>query len=117
MVGKQSVRGYPKNERVISNVVMMGMGEPLANYDNVINALSIMLDDHGYGLSRRRVTVSTSGMVPQMDRLKEDMPVALAVSLHASNDQVRDKIVPLNKKISAQRIDGSLQPLFDESTT
>ncbi|MCP2040445.1 23S rRNA (adenine2503-C2)-methyltransferase [Neisseria sp. HSC-16F19] len=88
----------PKNERVVSNVVMMGMGEPLANYDNVITALSIMLDDHGYGLSRRRVTVSTSGMVPQMDRLKEDMPVALAVSLHASNDAVRDEIVPLNKK-------------------
>ncbi|RRD90369.1 23S rRNA (adenine(2503)-C(2))-methyltransferase RlmN [Conchiformibius steedae] len=88
----------PKNERVISNVVMMGMGEPLANYDNVVTALSIMLDDHGYGLSRRRVTVSTSGMVPQMDRLKEDMPVALAVSLHASNDAVRDEIVPLNKK-------------------
>lgn len=88
----------PKNERVISNVVMMGMGEPLANYDNVINALSIMLDDHGYGLSRRRVTVSTSGMVPQMDKLKEDMPVALAVSLHASNDKVRDQLIPLNKK-------------------
>ena len=88
----------PKNERVISNVVMMGMGEPLANFDNVVAALSIMLDDHGYGLSRRRVTVSTSGMVPQMDRLKEVMPVALAVSLHASNDAVRDEIVPLNKK-------------------
>ena len=87
----------PKNERVISNVVMMGMGEPLANFDNVVAALSIMLDDHGYGLSRRRVTVSTSGMVPQMDRLKDVMPVALAVSLHASNDAVRDEIVPLNK--------------------
>ena len=88
----------PNNERVISNVVMMGMGEPLANFDNVVAALSIMLDDHGYGLSRRRVTVSTSGMVPQMDRLKDVMPVALAVSLHASNDAVRDEIVPLNKK-------------------
>ena len=88
----------PKDERVISNVVMMGMGEPLANFDNVVAALSIMLDDHGYGLSRRRVTVSTSGMVPQMDRLKDVMPVALAVSLHASNDAVRDEIVPLNKK-------------------
>ena len=88
----------PKNERVISNVVMMGMGEPLANFDNVVAALSIMLDDHGYGLSRRRVTVSTSGMVPQMDRLKDVMPVALAVSLHASNDAVRDEIVQLNKK-------------------
>ncbi len=88
----------PKNERVISNVVMMGMGEPLANFDNVVTALNIMLDDHGYGLSRRRVTVSTSGMVPQMDRLREAAPVALAVSLHASNDKVRDVIVPLNKK-------------------
>ena len=84
----------PKNERVISNVVMMGMGEPLANFDNVVTALNIMLDDHGYGLSRRRVTVSTSGMVPQMDRLKEVAPVALAVSLHASNDRIRDEIVP-----------------------
>ncbi|WP_037586267.1 23S rRNA (adenine(2503)-C(2))-methyltransferase RlmN [Stenoxybacter acetivorans] len=88
----------PKNERVISNVVMMGMGEPLANFDNVITAVNIMLDDHGYGLSRRRVTVSTSGMVPQMDKLREAAPVALAVSLHASNDAVRDTIVPLNKK-------------------
>ena len=88
----------PKSERVISNVVMMGMGEPLANYDNVVTALSIMLDDHGYGLSRRRVTVSTSGMVPQMDRLRDDMPVALAVSLHASNEEIRDVIVPVNKK-------------------
>ncbi len=88
----------PKNERVISNVVMMGMGEPLANFDNVVTALGIMLDDHGYGLSRRRVTVSTSGMVPQMDRLRDVMPVALAVSLHASNDAVRNEIVPLNKK-------------------
>ncbi|OSI13949.1 23S rRNA (adenine(2503)-C(2))-methyltransferase [Neisseria dentiae] len=88
----------PKNERVVSNVVMMGMGEPLANFDNVVTALGIMLDDHGYGLSRRRVTVSTSGMVPQMDRLRDVMPVALAVSLHASNDAVRNEIVPLNKK-------------------
>lgn len=88
----------PKDERVISNVVMMGMGEPLANFDNVVTALRIMLDDHGYGLSRRRVTVSTSGMISQMDRLKEEVPVALAISLHASNDQVRDRIIPLNKK-------------------
>lgn len=95
----------PKNERVISNVVMMGMGEPLANYDSVVRALSIMLDDHGYGLSRRRVTVSTSGMVPQMDRLKEEMPVALAVSLHASNDEVRDQLIPLNKKYPLKTLD------------
>jgi 23S rRNA (adenine2503-C2)-methyltransferase len=94
----------PKEERVISNVVMMGMGEPLANFDNVVTALNIMLDDHGYGLSRRRVTVSTSGMIPQMDRLKEVMPVALAISLHASNDQVRDRIIPLNKKYPLKKL-------------
>jgi 23S rRNA (adenine2503-C2)-methyltransferase len=85
-------------ERVISNVVMMGMGEPLQNYAALVPALRIMLDDHGYGLSRRRVTVSTSGVVPMMDRLGEDCPVALAVSLHAPNDELRDKLVPLNRK-------------------
>ena len=88
----------PAGERIISNVVMMGMGEPLANYDNVVTAMQIMLDDSAYGLSRRRVTLSTSGMVPAMDRLKEDCPVALAVSLHAPNDALRDEIVPINKK-------------------
>jgi 23S rRNA (adenine2503-C2)-methyltransferase len=86
------------NDRIISNVVMMGMGEPLANYDNVVTAMQIMLDDSAYGLSRRRVTLSTSGMVPAMDKLKEDCPVALAVSLHAPNDKLRDEIVPINKK-------------------
>jgi 23S rRNA (adenine2503-C2)-methyltransferase len=85
-------------ERVISNVVMMGMGEPLQNYQALVPALRVMLDDHGYGLSRRRVTVSTSGVVPMMDRLAEDCPVALAVSLHAPNDDLRDKLVPLNRK-------------------
>ena len=99
----------PKNERVISNVVMMGMGEPMANFDNVVTALSIMLDDHGYSLSRRRVTVSTSGMVPQMDRLRDAMPVALAVSLHASNDEVRDQIVPLNKKYPLKELMAACQ--------
>lgn len=88
----------PANDRIISNVVMMGMGEPLANYDNVVTAMQIMLDDSAYGLSRRRVTLSTSGLVPAMDRLKEDCPVALAVSLHAPNDALRDEIVPINKK-------------------
>ena len=96
-------------ERVVSNVVMMGMGEPLANFDNVVSALQIMLDDHGYGLSRRRVTVSTSGMVPQMDRLKEACPVALAVSLHASNDRIRDEIVPLNKKYPLKELMAACQ--------
>ncbi len=86
------------NDRIISNVVMMGMGEPLTNYDNVVTAMQIMLDDSAYGLSRRRVTLSTSGVVPAMDRLKEDCPVALAVSLHAPNDALRDVLVPINKK-------------------
>ncbi len=85
-------------ERVISNVVMMGMGEPLQNYSALVPALRMMLDDHGYGLSRRRVTVSTSGVVPMIDRLGEDCPVALAVSLHAPNDDLRDNLVPLNRK-------------------
>lgn len=88
----------PKGERQVTNVVMMGMGEPLLNYEPTIAALKLMLDDHAYGLSRRRVTVSTSGVVPMMDKLGQDCPVALAVSLHASNDTLRDMLVPLNKK-------------------
>ena len=85
-------------ERVIDNVVMMGMGEPLQNYAALVPALKTMLDDHAYGLSRRRVTVSTSGMVAMIDRLREDCPVALAVSLHAPNDELRNELVPLNRK-------------------
>lgn len=85
-------------DRVISNVVMMGMGEPLQNYTALLPALRTMLDDHGYGLSRRRVTVSTSGVVPMIDRLGADCPVALAVSLHAPNDALRNNLVPLNQK-------------------
>jgi len=88
----------PEGERAISNVVMMGMGEPLQNYAALLPALRVMLDDHGYGLSRRRVTVSTSGVVPMIDRLRDDCPVALAVSLHAPNDTLRDELVPLNRK-------------------
>jgi len=88
----------PKDDRVISNVVMMGMGEPLLNYDAVVPAMRLMLDDNAYGLSRRRVTLSTAGVVPMMDRLSKDLPVALAVSLHASNDALRDVLVPLNRK-------------------
>ena len=91
-------RHLKTEERVISNVVMMGMGEPLQNYGEVIPALKTMLDDHAYGLSRRRVTVSTSGVVSRIDKLAQDCPVALAVSLHASNDTLRDVLVPLNKK-------------------
>ncbi len=86
------------SERVISNVVMMGMGEPLQNYARLVPALRTMLDDHAYGLSRRRLTVSTSGVVPMIDRLAADCPVALAVSLHAPTDELRDALVPLNRK-------------------
>ncbi len=85
-------------ERPISNVVMMGMGEPLANFDNVVAAMQLMLDDDAYGLSRRRVTLSTSGLVPAIDRLREACPVALAVSLHAPTDALRDELVPINRK-------------------
>lgn len=87
-----------QSHRVISNVVMMGMGEPLQNYSQLLPALRVMLDDHAYGLSRRRVTVSTSGVVPMLDRLANDCPVALAVSLHAPDDALRNNLVPLNKK-------------------
>ena len=90
--------GLQEGDRAIDNVVMMGMGEPLQNYSALVPALRVMLDDHGYGLSRRRVTVSTSGVVPMMDRLAQDCPVALAVSLHAPNDELRNQLVPLNRK-------------------
>lgn len=88
----------PKGKRLVTNVVMMGMGEPLANYKNVISAMNLMRDDLAYGISWRRVTLSTSGMVPMMDKLREDCHVSLAVSLHAANDTLRDEIIPLNKK-------------------
>jgi 23S rRNA (adenine2503-C2)-methyltransferase len=90
--------GLREGERAITNVVMMGMGEPLQNYGQLVPALRTMLDDHGYGLSRRRVTVSTSGVVPLIDRLRDDCPVALAVSLHAPDDALRDELVPLNRR-------------------
>lgn len=85
-------------DRAITNVVFMGMGEPLANFDAVVDAISIMLDDYAYGLSKRRVTVSTSGIVPALDRLGERVDVALAVSLHAPSDALRDRLVPINRK-------------------
>ncbi len=96
-----------RTERVVSNVVMMGMGEPLQNYSALVPALRVMLDDHGYGLSRRRVTVSTSGVVPMMDRLGRDCAVALAVSLHAPNDTLRSDLVPLNKKYPIDELMGA----------
>ncbi|WP_132260240.1 23S rRNA (adenine(2503)-C(2))-methyltransferase RlmN [Paucimonas lemoignei] len=94
----KGVEPGPKGERQITNVVMMGMGEPLLNFEPTVTALKLMLDDNAYGLSRRRVTLSTSGVVPMIDKLAQECPVALAVSLHASNDALRDGLVPLNKK-------------------
>jgi 23S rRNA (adenine2503-C2)-methyltransferase len=97
-LGRDARANKATGDRIISNVVMMGMGEPLTNFDNVVTALRIMLDDHAYGLSRRRVTVSTAGVVPNIDRLRQECPVALAVSLHAPNDELRDRLVPINRK-------------------
>jgi len=94
----KGVEPGPKGERQITNVVMMGMGEPLLNFEPTVTALKLMLDDNAYGLSRRRVTLSTSGVVPMIDKLSQECPVALAVSLHASNDILRDGLIPLNKK-------------------
>ncbi len=107
--GAPSLPGGATDTRIISNVVMMGMGEPLLNYDNTLGALRLMLDDNAYGLSRRRVTVSTSGVVPMMDRLSQDCPVALAVSLHAPNDTLRDDLVPLNRKYPLRELMAACQ--------
>ncbi|CAN7378518.1 23S rRNA (adenine(2503)-C(2))-methyltransferase RlmN [Caballeronia sp. LjRoot34] len=109
---KSGSYGAPNNgkaDRVVTNVVMMGMGEPLLNYDAVVPAMRLMLDDNAYGLSRRRVTLSTSGVVPMMDRLGADLPVALAVSLHAPTDSLRDMLVPLNKKYPLRELMAACQ--------
>ena len=97
-VANKALQCMPRNDRVISNVVLMGMGEPLLNFNNVVRAMNIMTDDHAYGLSKRRVTVSTSGVVPAIDRLKQATDVSLAVSLHAPVDALREQLVPLNRK-------------------
>ena len=104
-----------EGERPVSNVVMMGMGEPLLNLDNVIPALRLMLDDNAYGLSRRRVTVSTSGVIPGMDRLRDECPVALAVSLHAPNDKLRDELVPVNKKYPLRELIAACNRYLDKA--
>ena len=95
---------YQTEDRIVTNVVMMGMGEPLLNFDNVISAMNIMQDDFCFGLSKRRITVSTAGVVPAIAKLKEDSPVTLAVSLHASNDELRNQLVPLNKKYNIETL-------------
>ncbi len=94
----QALQCLPREQRVISNIVMMGMGEPLLNFDNVVTAMNLMIEDNAYGLSKRRVTLSTSGVVPALDRLKAVSDVSLAVSLHAPDDGLRDQLVPLNRK-------------------
>jgi 23S rRNA (adenine2503-C2)-methyltransferase len=105
----------PKGDRIVSNVVLMGMGEPLANFDNTIAALRLFLDDNAYGLSRRRVTVSTSGLVPAMDRLRDACPVALAVSLHAPNDRLRDELVPINRKYPLAQLMSACQRYLEKA--
>ncbi|MCL4141177.1 UNVERIFIED_CONTAM: hypothetical protein GTU68_028829 [Idotea baltica] len=95
---------YQTDQRIVSNVVMMGMGEPLMNFDNVVSAMHIMQDDFCFGLSKRRVTLSTAGVVPMIDKLKEVCPVSLAVSLHAPNDELRNELVPLNKKYPIKQL-------------
>ena len=105
----------PKGEKLITNVVMMGMGEPLANYNNVIDAMKIMLDDNAYNLSKRKLTLSTSGIIPKLDTLGDDCAVALAVSLHASNNIVRDEIIPLNKKYPIEDLVAACHRYLDKS--
>ena len=97
-IANEALGKDPKGNRVVTNVVMMGMGEPLANYSNVVTAMNLMRDDFGYGISWRRLTLSTSGIVPMIDKLREDCHVSLAISLHAANDELRNQIVPINQK-------------------
>jgi 23S rRNA (adenine2503-C2)-methyltransferase len=97
-LANRELGAVPGGERVVSNVVLMGMGEPLLNFDATVAALKLMIDVDAYGLSRRRVTLSTSGIVPMIDRLRAECPVALAVSLHAPNDALRDRLMPINRK-------------------
>lgn len=103
-VAARHLGNVPHQQRKLTNVVMMGMGEPLANFDNVVRAMSIMRDDLGYGLANKRVTLSTAGMVPMIDRLGEESDVSLAVSLHAPNDELRSELVPLNKKYPIEQL-------------
>lgn len=103
-IAKNILQPNPDDDRVITNVVMMGMGEPLLNFEKVVKAMELMLDDNAYGLSKRRVTLSTSGVVPALDRLKDRIEVSLAISLHAPNDALRDQLVPVNKKYPIKQL-------------
>ena len=112
-LAKKLLQPDPESERVISNVVMMGMGEPLLNFDNVVDAMTLMLDDNAYGLSKRRVTLSTSGVVPALDRLREKVEVSLAISLHAPNNALRNQLVPVNRKYPIEQLIASCQRYMD----
>ena len=96
-IANQELNHFESNKRIISNIVFMGMGEPLLNYDNILQAINLLTEDLAFGLARRRITVSTSGIIPEIDRLKKDSNVSLAISLHASNNELRNNIVPINR--------------------
>jgi len=113
-LANQALKKDNDDSRIITNVVMMGMGEPLLNYDPVVSAMDLMMDDYAYGLSKRRVTLSTSGLVPQMEKLKNDSDVALAVSLHAPNDELRNELVPINRKYPIKQLLESCKHYFDK---
>ncbi len=116
-IAKRALQRDPKGPRAVTNVVMMGMGEPLLNFEPLVAALALMMDDHAYGLSRRRVTVSTSGVVPALDRLGDVIDVSLAVSLHAPNDALRDQLVPLNRKYPIERLLTECRRFLDKKET
>ncbi|MFZ1386468.1 MAG: 23S rRNA (adenine(2503)-C(2))-methyltransferase RlmN [Thiolinea sp.] len=116
-IAKRTLQKDPKGERAVTNVVMMGMGEPLLNFEPVVSALRLMLDDNAYGLSRRRVTVSTSGVLPAMSRLADTLDVSLAVSLHAPNDELRNRLVPLNRKYPIKDLLAACQSFLDKKDT
>lgn len=111
-----SFAAFGAKERVVTNVVMMGMGEPLLNFDNVVDAMSLMMDDLGYGISKRRVTLSTSGVVPALDRLGDVSDVSLAVSLHAPNDALRDQLVPINRRYPIAELLAACRRYLDKQT-
>ena len=111
---EHELRKQLKKRRIISNVVFMGMGEPLANFDNVASAIQIMMDDNAYGLGKRKVTVSTSGIVPKIDKLKDILDVSLAVSLHAPNDELRNQLVPLNRRYPIHELIQACRRFLDD---
>jgi 23S rRNA (adenine2503-C2)-methyltransferase len=116
-LASQFLEEEKKPGRKITNVVMMGMGEPLLNFDNTITAVRIMMDDFAYGLSKRRVTVSTAGVIPAMDRLGDTLDMRLAVSLHAPNDALRDELVPVNKKYPLKELMAACRRFIDKQNT